>query len=73
MNLSVVSALSSDRLSDIVDKDDSVTFYCHGKHCFLSAYAAAKALAWGLTDVYYFADGYPAWTEAGLPVEAQTQ
>jgi rhodanese-related sulfurtransferase len=40
-----------------------------GKYCPYSAYAAAKALAWGYTHVYRFAGGFPAWKDAGYPIE----
>ncbi len=68
-SLSLVTELSKDSLSEIAGKDDEVAFYCHGKHCAYSAYASAKALAWGFTRVYYFAGGFPAWVDAGYPVE----
>ncbi len=68
-NLSLVTDLSKANLSEAVDKNDEVAFYCHGKHCPYSAYASAKALAWGFARVYYFAGGFPAWYDAGYPVE----
>ncbi len=68
-NLSLVTDLSKANLSEAVDKNDEVAFYCHGKHCPYSAYASAKALAWGFARVYYFAGGFPAWHDAGYPVE----
>jgi rhodanese-related sulfurtransferase len=70
INLSVVTELTKASLSAVADMDDEVAFYCHGKHCPYSAYASAKALAWGFTRVYYFAGGFPAWETAGYPVEA---
>jgi len=69
INLSLVTDLSKANLSAIIGKDDHVVFSCHGEHCPYSAYASAKALAWGFTHVYYFAGGFPAWNEAGYPVE----
>lgn len=69
INLSLVTDLSKANLSAVVDKGDEVVFSCHGEHCPYSAYASAKALAWGFTHVYYFAGGFPAWEEAGYPVE----
>ena len=69
INLSLVTDLSKPSLMAVADLDDAVAFYCHGEHCPYSAYASAKALAWGFTKVYYFASGFPAWKEAGYPVE----
>jgi adenylate cyclase len=70
INLSLVTGLSKPNLSAVIGKDDEVVFSCHGEHCPYSAYASAKVLAWGFTHVYYFAGGFPAWQEAGYPVEA---
>jgi 3-mercaptopyruvate sulfurtransferase SseA len=65
----LTTGLSNESLSRLVGKDDEVVFSCVGKYCPYSAYACAKALLWGYTRVYYFAGGYPAWKEAGYPVE----
>ena len=55
-------------LKEIVDKNKEVVFYCGGTDCSLSAYACAKAVAWGYKNVYYFAEGYPGWKAAGYPI-----
>jgi adenylate cyclase len=68
-NLSLVTGLSKSSLSKIAGNDDEIAFYCHGKHCAYSAYASAKALAWGFKRVYHFAGGFPAWVDTGYPVE----
>ena len=68
-NLDVATELSRDSLSRIVGKDEEFVLSCHGKTCSDSAYASAKALIWGFKRVYYFAGGFPAWKEAGYPVE----
>ena len=70
LNLDQATALSRDSLSRIVGKDEELVFSCHGKTCPDSAIASAKALIWGFKRVHYFAGGYPAWKEAGYPVEA---
>jgi TolB-like protein/class 3 adenylate cyclase/rhodanese-related sulfurtransferase/Flp pilus assembly protein TadD len=69
-NSSLASSLSKENLSKIVGKNDSVIFSCMGKYCSYSAYASAKALLWGYTHVYRFAGGFPAWKDAGYPVES---
>ena len=69
-NLDVATEFSRDNLSRIVGKDEEFILSCHGKTCADSAYASAKALIWGFKRVYYFAAGFPAWQEAGYPVEA---
>jgi adenylate cyclase len=70
VNLNVQTVLSRETLAPVAAKDQEVVFFCHGKYCPDSAIASAKAVIWGYTHVYYFAGGYPAWKEAGYPVEA---
>ena len=53
----------------IVDKTDEVVFYYDETDCHSSAFASAKALAWGFQNVFYFAKGFPGWKKAGYPVE----
>jgi rhodanese-related sulfurtransferase len=68
-NLDVGTELSRDTLSRIVGKDEELVLFCHGKYCPDSVFASAKAVMWGFKQVYYFAGGFPAWQEAGYPVE----
>ena len=58
-----------DGLSGIVGLNDEVVFYCGGPDCHLSANSSAQAIRLGYTKVYYFAGGFPAWENAGYPVE----
>ena len=69
-NLDVATEFSRESLSRIVGKDEEFVVSCHGRTCPDSAFASAKALLWGFKRVYYFAGGFPAWEEAGYPVEA---
>lgn len=69
VNLDLASAFSKESLSRLIDKDEEIAFSCFGKYCPYSAYASAKALIWGFARVYYFAGGFPAWQDAGYPVE----
>jgi TolB-like protein/rhodanese-related sulfurtransferase len=69
INLHTDTKLTKEALSDLVNHDDEVVFYCGGADCALSAHACAKALVWGYTKVYYFAGGYPSWKKAGYPIE----
>ena len=52
-----------------VGTDEKVVFYCSGVRCPRSSKAATKAVSWGYGQVYYFRDGFPAWKNAGYPVE----
>ncbi len=66
VNLPLVTGLSEESLANTASKQTEVAFYC-GSHCPYSAYAAAKAIAWGYTRVYYFPGGFSEWQEAGYP------
>ena len=70
LDLDLNAVLSEERLLQHVGKDDKVVFYCFAIYCPYSAYAAAKALVWGYTEVYRFDGGYPGWVDAGYPVES---
>ncbi|UVC12250.1 tetratricopeptide repeat protein (plasmid) [Rhizobium sp. TH2] len=73
INISVTTALTKDALAKAtLRKDEGIIFSCHGKYCSDSAYASAKALAWGYTTVYHFAGGFPAWEDARYPIESDT-
>jgi adenylate cyclase len=69
VNLEMSNGLSKESLSRLVDQDQAMAFYCFGKYCPRSTYACAKALLWGYKRVYYFAGGFPAWKNAGFPIE----
>jgi len=68
-NLDIDTEFSRESLSRIVGKDEEFVLFCYGKTCPSSAYASAKAVMWGFKRVYYFSGGFPAWKEAGYPVE----
>lgn len=70
VHLDLNADLTEENLSELVGKDDEVIFACWGKYCPYSAYAAAKAVLWGYTRVYYFNGGFPAWKDAGYPTES---
>ena len=63
------NAFTAETLQQEVSKDEAVVFYCSGVRCPRSAKASEKALAWGYGEVYYFRSGFPAWKNAGYPVE----
>lgn len=47
------------------DKDTLLIFYCGGHHCALSHKSANAALAMGYKKVRVYAEGIPAWKDAG--------
>lgn len=56
------------RLSDL-PRDQQIVAYCRGPYCVLSFEAVAALRANGF-NVRRFADGFPEWKAAGLPIEA---
>ena len=68
-HLDIKDNFSQDSLGVEVAKDDAVVFYCNGEKSMRSSKAAAEAVSWGYSKVYYFRDGFPAWKAAGYPVE----
>jgi TolB-like protein/rhodanese-related sulfurtransferase/Flp pilus assembly protein TadD len=73
VNLSLVFALDRESLGKVAAPDAPVVFYCHTKYCDYSAFASAKAVAWGYSRVYRFSGGFPEWKNAGYPVEGGQQ
>jgi adenylate cyclase len=62
-------SLGETTLMKIADKANEVVFYCDEANCYHSAFASAKAVAWGYQNVLYFAEGLQSWKGAGYPVE----
>ena len=63
------SLFNYNKLAKVSSKDQEVVFYCYGISCELSDKASNRALSWGYQKVYYFMKGYPAWLDAGYPIE----
>jgi rhodanese-related sulfurtransferase len=49
-------------------KDAPILFYCNGVKCGRAAAAAAKAVSFGYSRVYYYALGMMEWKQRGLPL-----
>ena len=69
IHLDFKQAFSQEALANEVAIGEAVVFYCSGIHCPRSAKASQKALEWGYSRVYYFRGGFPAWQQAGYPIE----
>jgi rhodanese-related sulfurtransferase len=67
--LDMKTAFSQEALEGEAGKDETLVFYCSGVRCPRSAAACEKALEWGYSKVNYFRSGFPAWKNAGYPVE----
>jgi rhodanese-related sulfurtransferase len=67
--LEMKTAFTKEALEAEAEKGEALVFYCSGVRCPRSAKACKKALEWGYTNVNYFRTGFPAWKNAGFPVE----
>ncbi|MES9992430.1 MAG: rhodanese-like domain-containing protein [Candidatus Thiodiazotropha sp.] len=67
--LEMKTAFTQQALEAEAEKGETLVFYCSGVRCPRSAKACTKALEWGYTDVNYFRGGFPAWKNAGFPIE----
>jgi rhodanese-related sulfurtransferase len=68
INLLDVHMQRADLLRLARKPDTPLLFYCNGEYCPRSANAAKNAVAWGYRRVYWFRDGWQAWTDKQLPV-----
>ncbi len=69
IQLNIKTTLSEETMSAEMKKADPAVVYCNGERCLRSSNAAKKAVSWGFTNIYYYRDGFPAWKNAGYPVE----
>jgi rhodanese-related sulfurtransferase len=53
------------------DKSRALIFYCDGPRCLRSGRAAAKAIGYGFSRVYWMRGGWAEWVAKGLPVVKQ--
>lgn len=69
VHIELKKIFSDETLGKEIKKDEEAVFYCNGEGCMRSSIASAKAVGWDYSKVYYFRDGFPAWKNAGYPVE----
>ncbi len=55
--------------SVVKTKSTPVLFYCNGLSCGRAANATKKAVQWGYTKVFYYAEGLHEWKRESLPLE----
>lgn len=53
------------------DKSTPLLFYCNGERCLRSSRAAAHAVDWGYSKIYWFRGGWNAWVDKGMPISRQ--
>lgn len=68
-NLYVEKITKESAASVIPTLQTPVVVYCNGEGCSLSEEAIVKLLGFGYEHLYFYRDGYPAWTYFRLPVE----
>lgn len=56
-------------LPQLPQKDQEIVTYCHGGDCDLSLMVSKALKEAGYTRLEIFQDGWPAWTQAGYPVQ----
>jgi rhodanese-related sulfurtransferase len=69
VNLFVENMTKEGAASVVATPDTPVVIYCNGQGCSLSEEAIVKLVGWGYSQIYFYRDGYPAWTYFKLPVE----
>ena len=60
---------NSEALDQLAAKDEPIVSYCNGERCLRSFKTAEDLVKHGYQKVYYFRDGFPAWNDAGYPIE----
>jgi len=73
VHLHMYHDLSEANLASAVDKDEAVVIYAGGTGSSQSGRASARAAIWGFKKVSYLRDGFPAWKEAGYPIETPSE
>jgi rhodanese-related sulfurtransferase len=72
VHLDLKDRYTEETLAEVVDKAEPFVVYCSGVTCSRSYRAAARAVKWGYTRVYYFRGGVVDWRDAGLPLDKVT-
>lgn len=49
-------------------KNTPLLFYCNGELCLRSSNAAAQAVSWGYTKVFWFRGGWMEWMQKEYPI-----
>ena len=55
----------------VPDKSTPLLFYCNGERCLRSSRAAAQAVDWGYSKIYWFRGGWNEWVDKGMPISRQ--
>jgi len=69
VQLNIKTKFTEQDLLAVMKKDEPAVIYCNGERCLRSSDACKLAVGWGFTNLYYYRDGFPAWKNAGNPIE----
>jgi rhodanese-related sulfurtransferase len=69
VHLELDNVFTEAALGTVARPYQDVVMYCNGTKCPRSSTAAAAAVKWGFSRVYYYRLGLPDWQAAGYPVE----
>lgn len=69
VNLYVEKMTKESVAAVIATPDMPVIVYCNGQGCSLTEEAIVKLLELGYVKLFFYRDGYPAWTYFRLPTE----
>jgi rhodanese-related sulfurtransferase len=69
VHLDLDTGFTANSLRAVARPDQAVVMYCNGTKCPRSSQAAASAVSWEFTRVFYYRLGFPDWQAAGYPVE----
>lgn len=69
IHLDLKSNFTESSLSAEVSKNEPLVCYCNGINCMRSSICSEKAVSWGFSKVSYYREGFPAWKDAGYPIE----
>lgn len=58
-------------VSDALDKNTPIVFYCDSPLSTTSAMASFFAASWGYENVYYYRKGYYSWMAYDMPIQFQ--
>lgn len=58
-------------VSDALDRDTPIVFYCDSALASSGAMASFFAANWGYKNVYFFRDGYYSWMASDFPIQYQ--
>jgi len=69
VNLFVEKMTKESAAAVIATPHTPVVVYCNGQGCSLTEEAIVKLVDLGYKHLYFYRDGYPAWTYFRLPIE----